>query len=119
MASESNKGCAIHYSGKNYHCSISMAMDLVGGKWKGGLFCDLQEKPKRFSELKRCMPDITEMTQSLQLKQLQRDGLISRTVKGDKLPIQVIYALTEEGQLLSPIMTLLSGWAKNISLSRQ
>lgn len=107
--------CAITYQGKHYHCSISMAMNLIGGKWKGVILYYLLNQPKRFSELKKSMPDITVMTLSLQLKQLEKDELISRTVKGDKPPVHVSYALTEKGQLLSPILLALSDWAKKIN----
>ncbi|PIT12780.1 winged helix-turn-helix transcriptional regulator [Snodgrassella alvi] len=77
----------------------------------------LRNKPKRFGKLSRNMPDITEITLSLQLKQLERDGLISQTVKGDKPPMQVSYALADKGQSLSPILMALSDWAKEINYS--
>ncbi|NUE67515.1 winged helix-turn-helix transcriptional regulator [Snodgrassella sp. ESL0253] len=66
------------------------------------------------------MPDITEITLSLQLKQLERDGLISqtvKTVKGNKPPMQVSYALADKGQSLSPILMALSEWTKEINYS--
>ncbi len=107
--------CAISYLSKNYHCSISLAMNLIGGKWKGLILYYLRDKSQRFGELRKNIPDITEMTLSLQLKQLERDGLISRTVKGDKPPIQVNYALTDKDLSLSPILLALSEWAKAIN----
>ena len=82
MANTENK-CEITMNGKTYPCHISMAMDLVGGKWKGVIFI-IKDGPKRFNEINQLMPTITEMTLSLQLKQLEQSGLISRTVYGEK-----------------------------------
>lgn len=107
--------CQISYNVKTYHCSISLAMALIGGKWKGVILYYLKDNEKRFSELKRNIPDITEMTLSLQLKQLEKDGLISRTVAGEKPPIQVSYALTSAGLALTPVLDSLSVWAKDIT----
>jgi len=59
-------------------------MDLVGGKWKGVILYYLLSGEKRFSELKIVIPEITDMTLSIQLKKLEDDGLITRTVFGDK-----------------------------------
>lgn len=111
--------CQILHHGKSYHCSISMAMDLIGGKWKGVILYYLKDKNKRFSELRKNIPNITEMTLSLQLKQLEKDGLISRTVEGNKPPLCVTYALTPSGSLLTPILDSLSSWAKDISTNTQ
>ncbi|MEK5772648.1 helix-turn-helix domain-containing protein, partial [Acinetobacter variabilis] len=77
MANTENK-CEITMNGKTYPCHISMAMDLVGGKWKSVVLSYLKDGPKSFNEIIQIMPTITEMTLSLQLKQLERSGLISR-----------------------------------------
>ncbi|PIT42968.1 transcriptional regulator [Snodgrassella alvi] len=114
-----NDSCAITHRGKRYHCNISLAMNLIGGKWKGVILYYLRNQPKRFSELRKNMPDITEMTLSLQLKQLEKDELITRTVKGDKPPVQVSYALTNKGHLLSPILMSLCNWAEVINDENQ
>ena len=73
MNTEQNT-CEVTFHDKTYHCPISMVMDLIGGKWKTVILYYLKEQSKRFNELKRDMPDITEMTLSLQLKQLEKNG---------------------------------------------
>ncbi len=57
------------------------------------------------------MPTITEMTLSLQLKQLEQSGLISRTVYGEKAPIKVVYEMTELNKSFKPVLESLSLWA--------
>lgn len=61
-------GDGVALNGKNYPCTVSLTMDLVGGKWKAVILYHLQQGEKRFSELHRHMSDVTEMTLSKQLK---------------------------------------------------
>lgn len=99
---------------KIYPCSVSLAMDLVGGKWKTVILFHLKDKEKRFSELRKDLFNVTEMTLSLQLKQLENDGLIFRTVYGDKPPIKVVYKLTEFGQSFIPVLEAITHWGNEI-----
>lgn len=55
-----NKTNYIFYNGKKYDCPISMAMGLIGGKWKGVMLYYLKDREKRFNELKKHIPHITE-----------------------------------------------------------
>ncbi|OCG13738.1 transcriptional regulator [Gilliamella sp. wkB292] len=99
------------YNNKTYYCPISLAMDLVGGKWKGVILHYLLSGEKRFSELKTIIPEITDMTLSIQLKKLEEDGLITRTVFGDKPPLKVLYRLTPQGERIRPALEQLCLWA--------
>ena len=56
------------------------------------------------------MPAITEMTLSLQLKQLERDNLVSRRVYGEKPPVKVVYTLTDFGKTLLPVLEAITNW---------
>jgi DNA-binding HxlR family transcriptional regulator len=119
MANTENE-CEISMNGKTYPCHISMAMDLVGGKWKCVILYYLKDKPKRFNEIKQLIPTITEMTLSLQLKQLEQSGLISRTVYGEKAPIKVVYEMTDFGKTFRPVLDSLYVWAHTmINLSEE
>ncbi|MWN90267.1 transcriptional regulator [Gilliamella sp. Pra-s65] len=102
------------YNNKTYDCPISLSMDLVGGKWKGVIIYYLLSGEKRFSELKTIIPNITDMTLSIQLKKLEEDELITRHVFGDKPPLKVVYKLTSLGEKLEPILEQLCLWALNI-----
>ena len=64
------------FGGKTYPCPLSVAMDLVGGKWKAVILYHLQGGAKRFGELHECLPGITETILSRLLKQLEHDGLM-------------------------------------------
>lgn len=101
----------VSYNGKSYPCPVSMVMNMIGGRWKCVILYYLQNSEKRFSELKRDIPDITEMTLSLQLKQLEKEGLVSRTVYGSKPPIRVEYKLTELGHSLKPVLAAIASWS--------
>lgn len=107
-------GDAVKLNEREYPCTVSLAMDLVGGKWKTVILYHLKETSKRYSELRREMPDITEMTLSLQLKQLEKDGLVSRAVYGEKPPIKVIYQLTAFGKTFIPVLDAVTAWGNFI-----
>ena len=108
------ENCEVSFKGKNYPCPISMVMDLIGGRWKGVILYYLQDVSKLFVELKKLMPTINEMNLILQLKQLEKDGFISRTVYGDKPPIKVIYELTDFGNSFQPVLDALSAWSHHV-----
>jgi DNA-binding HxlR family transcriptional regulator len=85
MGSDVPFDCASRYMCRDAS-SISLAVDLIGGKWKAVIRYHLQKEAKCYSALRKEMPAITEMTLSLQLKQLEHDGLVKRKVKGTKPP---------------------------------
>ena len=105
------KELEIKLNGKIYHCALDVTMDYIGGKWKTVVLWYLRKKEKRFSELRQLIPAITEKTLSVQLKQLERDGFISRKVYAE-VPPRVEYALTEEGKLLLPVLEDLAAWGR-------
>lgn len=76
----------------------------IGGKWKAVILYHLKDDAKRYNELRKEMPSVTEMTLSLQLKQLEADGLVSRQVFGEKPPVKVVYSLTDFGRTLVPLL---------------
>lgn len=102
----------VKFNGKLYPCPVSLAMDLVGGKWKAVILFYLKDKEKRYSELRKEILTITEMTLSLQLKQLERDDLITRKVYGEKAPLKVTYTLTDFGKTFIPVLLALNEWGK-------
>ncbi|RQO65159.1 transcriptional regulator [Pedobacter sp. KBW06] len=101
-------------NGKVYPCTISLAMDLIGGKWKAVILYHLKDAEKRYNELRKEVPTITEMTLSLQLKQLEKDGLVLRKVYGKKPPIKVIYSLTDFGKTFTPVLETITNWGNQI-----
>lgn len=96
---------------KKYPCSTSLTMRYIGGKWKAVILIHLIEK-KRYSELRKECSVITERTLSLQLKELETDGLITRTVYTSKPPLKVEYELTEFGRTLIPLLKAIAQWGR-------
>lgn len=103
---------------KVYPCTVSIAMDLIGGKWKAVVLYHLKEARKRYSQLRKEMPGVTERTLSMQLKQLEEDGLISRQVYGKKPPLKVVYSLTDFGNSFTPVLDAIVGWGNQIALEK-
>ncbi len=103
---------------KKYPCSTSLTMRYIGGKWKAVILIHLIEK-KRYSELRKECFTITERTLSLQLKELETDGLITRTVYTSKPPLKVEYELTEFGRTLIPLLKSIAQWGKKIAANHK
>jgi len=97
-------------NGKTYPCCTSLTMGLIGGKWKTAILYYLINTPLRYSELRKKMPTVTERSLSLQLQQLQSDGLINRKVYSNKPPLKVEYSLSDLGQTLIPILNAIADW---------
>ena len=95
-------------------CPITFAMNKIGGHWKATILYHLMKSPKRYSELKKLIPGITEKMLAQHLKQLREDDLISKTVQQVKPPI-IIYDLTPSAELLSPVLLSMADWAIKIS----
>lgn len=104
----------VKVQGKIYPCTVSLTMDLVGGKWKAVILYHLKDEEKRFTDLRKEMPTVTEMTLSLQLKQLEKDGLLLRTVCGKKPPLKVTYSLTDFGKTFIPVLTAITEWGNYV-----
>ncbi|MDP2789344.1 MAG: helix-turn-helix domain-containing protein [bacterium] len=99
-------------NGKVFHCALDVTMDYIGGKWKTVVLWYLRKEPRRFSQLKRSIPEITEKMLSLQLKKLEHDGIIKRKVYAE-VPPRVEYFLTKEGKTLLPALEALALWGRN------
>ena len=94
-------------------CPVRGIMDKVGSKWSVLIIMVLSERSHRFGELKREVPDISQRMLTQTLRELQRDGLINRTVHATTPPT-VEYSLTDLGKtLLGPLTGLLSWAEKN------
>jgi len=107
-------GDYVKLKGKIYPCTVSLTMDLIGGKWKAVILYHLKDEAKRYNELRKEMPSVTEMTLSLQLKQLEKDGLVSRKVYGKKPPIKVVYALTDFGKTFVPVLEAITACGNQV-----
>lgn len=96
-------------SEKKYNCPVSATIRLIGGKYKALILWHLTYKTIRFSELKKLVPDATPKMFTQQLRELEGDGLLERTVY-PVVPPRVEYSLTEKGRSLYPILEAMFNW---------
>jgi DNA-binding HxlR family transcriptional regulator len=91
-------------------CPVEAALDLIGGKWKGVLLYHLlKDRRLRFNELRRRMPSVSQRILTKQLRELERDGVVHRTVFAE-VPPRVEYSLTALGSSLRPVVKSLEAW---------
>lgn len=84
-------------------------LTLLGGRWKLAILWQLSQQPMRFTTLHGHLAPISEKVLAGQLKELEKDGLLTRTVHA-QVPPKVEYALTELGYSLQPVLTSLLTW---------
>ena len=90
--------------------TISTLLARIGDKWTVLVVTTLGEGPRRFNELRRVIPSVSQRMLTLTLRNLERDGLVSRTVT-PSIPPRVDYALTEMGRSLLKPVNALAEWA--------
>lgn len=96
---------------EDFHCALDITMRYIGGKWKPVVLWYLRKDKKRFSELKAHIPDITDKMLSIQLKSLEEDGIIKRTLYAE-VPPRVEYEFTEEGKSIIPVVEAIAKWGR-------
>ncbi len=95
----------------NYDCGLGPAFEVVGGKWKAAILWELAAGPVRFGELRRRVKGITEKMLIQQLRELERDQVVTRTVF-QEVPPRVEYALTDWGADLNVALGPLADWGE-------
>lgn len=100
----------IERQGKSYHCPVEIAMDILSGKWKSLMLWHLHEGTKRYKELERIVPGVSQKMLTQQLRELERDGLVERMVYPE-VPPRVEYRLTPLGESAFPILEMMHDWA--------
>ncbi len=95
-------------------CPIASSINIFGGKWKPEILYFINLSPRRFNELKRLIPAVTQRMLTQQLRELERDGVINRK-QYLEIPPRVVYSMTDLGNTLIPIFKQLEKWTqKNI-----
>ena len=90
-------------------CPVATAVQLIGNKWKLLVIQRLLDRPYRFNELCRSIDGLSEKVLSENLKQLEADGIVTRTAYAE-VPPRVEYALSEVGESMRPIIGALQAW---------
>lgn len=96
-------------------CSVEVTLSVIGGTWKPIiLFKLMTQKKMRFMELSREIPNVTQRMLTLQLRELESDGIVERTVHAE-VPPRVDYELTELGMTLKPVLLAMRIWGLKYS----
>ncbi|WP_244182335.1 winged helix-turn-helix transcriptional regulator [Gluconacetobacter entanii] len=90
-------------------CAVEATLQLIDGKWKGVILYHLLEGTLRFNEIRRRLPNITQRMLTAQLRELEQDGFVLRTVYAE-VPPKVEYSLTPRGRTLEPVIMALKKW---------
>lgn len=97
---------------EEYQCPLEVAMEIIGGKYKGVIIGHLMDKTLRYSELKKLIPHSTPKMLIQQLKELEQDGIIKRKMY-PVVPPKTEYSLTKRGEGLIPAIIELNRWGVN------
>lgn len=107
----------IHYKEKTFFTSKDLALSVIGGRWKIAIiWCLLQQSPLRLSEMQKKLPEVNQRMLIRQLRELEDDNIITRTVY-PVVPPKVEYQLSEIGCLLEPVVTSICDWGDIFSYS--
>lgn len=96
----------------DYNCPVEVTLDVIGGKWKCLILHHLLDGTKRFNELKKLIPAVTQRMLTSQLRELEKDGVVHREVYA-QVPPKVEYSLTDRGRSLEPVLWAMHDWGKN------
>ena len=87
------------------------AIELIGKRWTGAIVSVLAERPRRFGELAKAVPGLSDRLLSRRLRELEAEDMVERSVHAGT-PLRVSYALTEKGRALRPAIRELHSWAQ-------
>ncbi len=90
-------------------CPVMATVEVIGGQWKPIILFQLKNQPRRFNELRRLVPGITQRMLTLQLRALEQDGIVARAVRSTTPP-HVEYSFTRKGLTLGPILDAMEVW---------
>ena len=98
---------------QKYHCPVEATMSIIGGKWKCLIIHHLIDGTKRFNELRRLIPTITQRMLTSQLRELEADRIVNRKVYA-QVPPKTEYSLTNLGKTLEPVLWSMHDWGKTV-----
>ena len=93
-------------------CPVATTVQLIGSKWKLLILRDLMARPWRFNELHRDLVGISQKVLTDSLRQLEADGIVTRTVYAE-VPPRVEYSLSELGESMRPILDAMQLWGES------
>ncbi|MEH0018592.1 MAG: helix-turn-helix domain-containing protein [Desulfobacter sp.] len=99
----------IEWNSKEYRCPVEVTMAILSGKWKCLMLWHLYDGPKRYIALEKVVPGVSQKMLTQQLRELEKDGLVDRTVYPE-IPPRVEYKLTALGRSAFPILEMMHSW---------
>ena len=99
-------------------CPVETTLTLIGDKWKVLILRDLMPGTKRFGELKKSIGSVSQKVLTAQLRDMENNGLLTRTVYPE-VPPRVEYSLTELGRSLKPILDAMWNWGEEFKSQKQ
>ena len=101
-----------------YNCALDATMSVIEGRWKSTIICMLcQHGSMRFNELLNSIGAVSSRMLSKQLKELEKDGIVSREVD-DRGGLKVSYSLTQRGMSLIPVLEKMAAWGLENQFNR-
>ncbi len=102
-----------HYKNPE-NCPVTKIMSVLGGRWKFIILYTLRKSAKRFGQINHFIPSISNKVLTEQLRELEEDGIITRRVLADRIPVNVEYSLSEKGKEIIPILELMEAWGSQV-----
>ncbi len=93
-------------------CPVELAIGVIGGRWKCPIIHHLLSGKKRFNELRRLIPKVSQRMLTKHLRELETDGIIVRNAYAE-VPPRTEYSLTDKGHSLEPVMWAMHDWARD------
>ncbi|WP_373482778.1 winged helix-turn-helix transcriptional regulator [Acetobacterium sp.] len=103
--------CKLKQESKKQLCHVCITQKTIRGKWKLVIIWLLRDDRKRFSQLERMIPDITQSYLTRQLRELEQSGLVKRKIY-NVIPPKVEYSLTEKGNSFLEVMEVMEEWGQ-------
>jgi len=95
---------------RHSECPVTTAIGIIAGKWKPTILCEIREGPRRFSDLRRDIPGISEKVLSQHLRDLEADGIVARREFHEGAVLATEYGFTDYGRTLIPALNALAAW---------
>lgn len=94
------------------NCPLVSTMKIIGGKWKIPILWYLDQSPRRYNELKRCIGEITNVMLTRALRDLENDGLVKRA-QYEIIPPHVEYRISDKGKAIMPAIEIIRDWGND------
>ena len=105
------KGSTISKSVEVRDCPVTLCLKVIGGKWKPVILFLIKNSINRFGALQRALPKVTKQMLTVQLRELELDGVIDRKVYPE-VPPKVEYSITEFGETIFPVIHKMKDWGE-------